>query len=172
MPKDRRISCILNFLTQSCQLIRSGSIEDGIAVGLVDSLNHVLLVEHFVGQRTAPRTTNYKRASHLAERGGQLTMIFCDQASLARCSHLHALKRLQSTKGAGKWLDDDVEFLSESIKGLLGIAGAQLLGLGRIISPGEPVRLHPLVTVLRGVAEACGTISWLVSPWLDAKEGF
>lgn len=97
-------------------------------------------------------------------------MSFCECASPARGSHIYSLKYLQASIGAGKWLDDDVDFLSESVKGLLGIAGAQLLGMGRLVSHGEPVQLHPLVTLLRGVAEACGTISWLVSPWLDARE--
>jgi len=97
-------------------------------------------------------------------------MNFCEYAVPQPESHLLALKALHAEQGAGKWLEQDVDFLSEAIKGLLGIAGAQLLGMGRLVSPGEPVLLHPLVTLLRGVAEACGTVSWLVSPWIVVGE--
>ena len=105
-------------------------------------------------------------SADLAELGGNLSIQFADNATPQPGSHLAVLKVLQSQRTPNPWRSDDVAFLAEALKGLLGIAGSQLRGMSKLVSEGPPVMMHPLVTAVRGVAEACGTIAWLIEPWV------
>ncbi|MDQ3963586.1 MAG: hypothetical protein M3277_06715 [Actinomycetota bacterium] len=72
----------------------------------------------------------------------------------------------------GPWSRLDVDFLERTVRALMAIGGAQLRGLGHILVAGSPFHLHPLVTLLRGVAEAMGWVWWLSAPILpDPAEG-
>jgi hypothetical protein len=109
------------------------------------------------------------RSTELAIIGADLSMRLADNETPKSGSHLMALKILQLQSLPNPWRADDVDFIAEALKGLLGIAGSQLRGMSRLVYPGAPVMLHPLVTTVRGVAEACGTIAWLVNPWIVSE---
>jgi len=89
----------------------------------------------------------------------------------SQLSPLAALQVLRPNIGCGKWLDNDVVFLFEAVRGLLGVAASQVQGLAQLYLAGPPILLHPSATLVRGTAEAGGTAIWLLEPWITALAG-
>jgi hypothetical protein len=105
-------------------------------------------------------------AVELAKQSSDLAMNFVDRGRPTESSSLNMLTAHKANIGSGVWVDEDIIRLYEALRGLIGIAGAQMNGLSRLSDGGVPIMRHPLMTLVRGVAEACGNIAWLTSPWI------
>jgi hypothetical protein len=68
--------------------------------------------------------------------------------------------------GCGDWRDEDLVFQFQSLRGLVGVATAQLKGLSTLVRDDSGLLLHPAITLIRGLAEACGTAMWMCEPWI------
>lgn len=69
--------------------------------------------------------------------------------------------------GPGHWVADDFVFLAQALRGLIGVECAQLDGLSQLLALSDwPLLLHPALTLIRGMAEACGTVTWILEPWI------
>jgi hypothetical protein len=98
----------------------------------------------------------------LAYEGSALAGTFADGAQPAPTSTLEMLNSVT----AHTWGPADVDFLARTIRALTAIGGAQLRGAGHVLMAEPSIQLHPLVTLLRGIAEASGMIWWLNAPLL------
>lgn len=82
-------------------------------------------------------------------------------------SLLGSLPNLLGLLPPGTWPKYDVIWLDQILLGYLAIAGSQLSGIADLYAADDSLRLHPLTTLVRGVAEASGKIWWQCAPWLD-----
>lgn len=101
--------------------------------------------------------------TQLAREGAGLAEDFADHAKPGSHS---ALITFGTPATGNPWTPEDVRFLLEALRALVLVAGSQLSGVGELLAAGLPVRLHPLATLVRGIAEACGKIWWLAQPLL------
>ena len=116
----------------------------------------------------APDEAFCRSTATVAQRGHALATTFMDHARPARASPLNIFRaRLPMVTGLTSSQLDDVQFLAEALRGLVGVAGNQVQGVGALFAAGPPIALHPLSTLVRGVAEAVGKIWWQVAPWID-----
>ncbi|MGE3328921.1 MAG: hypothetical protein AB7N61_26300, partial [Acidimicrobiia bacterium] len=71
-----------------------------------------------------------------------------------------------------RYTSQDARFVVECLRAYMAISSAQMRGLAALLLAGPPVQLHPLMTLIRAQAEACGSAWWLLGPLLDdANEG-
>lgn len=112
-----------------------------------------------------------EQAASLVDDGQRMAMDFAAIASPGDSCSIRALEALKSDIGSGNWTDDDLRFLVQAIRGLMGVEGAQLTGLRDLFAAGPPVLLHPAVTLVRGTAEAGGLLIWLLEPWVNNTAG-
>jgi hypothetical protein len=80
---------------------------------------------------------------------------------------LDVLELRRSHISDGSWPQDEGTLLREALLGFVAVAAFQLHGVASLIDAGPPVPLHPLVTLVRGIAEACGQSWWHVEPWIN-----
>lgn len=113
----------------------------------------------------------YAAVAELAAQGWGLGRAFMDEASPLRGSPIEALEARRALIPPGSWPREDVALLTETLRALVGVAGVQLHGVAANLRSGPPVYLHPLVTLVRGIAEACGQIWWCVEPWVNDAGG-
>ncbi len=66
-----------------------------------------------------------------------------------------------------RYRSSDAQFLFECLRGYMAISSAQMRGVAAVLQAGPPVQLHPLMTLIRAQAEACGGAWWLLGPLLD-----
>lgn len=69
-----------------------------------------------------------------------------------------------------RYTDRDARFVVECVRAYMAIASAQMRGVASLLSAGPPVQLHPLMTMIRAQAEACGSAWWLMGPLLDDEK--
>jgi hypothetical protein len=62
----------------------------------------------------------------------------------------------------------DAQFFVECLRGYVAISSAQLRGIAALLLCGPPVQLHPMMTLIRAQAEACGSAWWILDPLVDA----
>jgi hypothetical protein len=109
-----------------------------------------------------------EEAATLVFEGYQMAFRWVDDASLpAPGSPLHNLHSRIGQLSPGDWPTEVIHWLSETLRARVGVSGSQLYGIGTLFSSGPPILLHPLVTLIRGIAETCGRILWLIRPWLN-----
>jgi len=84
----------------------------------------------------------------------------------ATSSPIYSLAASRKKIGRGDWTDDDFRFLTEALRGFTGVASAQLRGLSSLLRDDGALYLHPSMTLIRGLAEACGTAMWILEPWI------
>lgn len=89
-----------------------------------------------------------------------------DREAPATSSPIYSLAASRERIGRGNWTDDDFRFLMEALRGLTGVASAQLRGLSSLLRDDGAFYLHPSMTLIRGLAEACGTAMWILEPWI------
>lgn len=104
----------------------------------------------------------HRSLAALAYEGSEFAADFADEAAARPDSTLAILASVTEAP----WVRADVDFLARTVRALMAVAGAQLHGLGHILVAGSPIHLHPLVTLLRGIAEAMGWVWWLSAPIL------
>src|SRR5579862_49649 len=107
--------------------------------------------------------------AELARFGAGLGLAMADNAIPKPGSPLDVLDSRRGTIPDGSWPACDIVLLRESLLGLISVAAFQLNGVGDLLAAGPPINLFPLVTLVRGIAEACGRIWWHLEPWLDDK---
>jgi hypothetical protein len=105
--------------------------------------------------------------SELALRGSELGLAMADTATVAPGSPLQVLELRRPHIHDGSWPPDEEALLHEALLGFVAVAAFQLHGVAALIGTGPPVPLHPLVTLVRGIAEACGQCWWHVEPWIN-----
>jgi hypothetical protein len=107
------------------------------------------------------------RAYELASAGSKIGLDLADTPSRIplTCGLGTMLSRLTSIP-PDTWRREDVAFLDQALRALIGMASLQLRGFGAICRSGPPLTLHPVITILRGIAEAVGKIWWLNEPLL------
>jgi hypothetical protein len=108
-----------------------------------------------------------RQAAALAGHGYGIGTALTDGASPAKGCPLHVLDLRRGHIPPGNWPVEDVRLLSEALRAFVGVAACQVQGLGALLASGPPVHLHPLATLVRSIAEACGWIWWHVEPWLN-----
>jgi hypothetical protein len=108
-----------------------------------------------------------QRANGLASSGSKIGLHLADAPSRIppTCGLGTMLARLISIP-PGTWRREDVAFLDQALRALIGIAAVQLRGFGAICRSGPPLALHPAMTILRAIAEAVGKVWWLNEPLL------
>ncbi len=104
----------------------------------------------------------------VAADGSTLGIQMMDQtAGPVRGSPIWTLDALRAAVPPTAWLDSDIMLLAKTLRVYVGIAALHLGGLSRILRAGPPIDLHPLVSLVRSIAEATGKAWWQVEPWLD-----
>lgn len=104
--------------------------------------------------------------AHFAYEGSDFASAFADGSEPPPTN----VFRLLNSVTGDSWGPPDVDFLARTIQVLTATAGAQLRGAGHVLAAEPPVQLHPLVTLLRGIAEASGMIWWLTAPLLPSLD--
>lgn len=117
----------------------------------------------------SPSVDLFRQAGALSNEGAALASAFMDTNGPPKAeSRLGVLASNPGTISAGKpWPVREVEFLHRAIRALVGVAGGHLSGIARLFATAPPLGLFPVMALVRGVAEACGKIWWLMEPWLD-----
>lgn len=107
------------------------------------------------------------RMSALARHGSELGLAMADTATVAPGSPLQVLELRRPHIHDRSWPADEATLLREALVGFVAVAAFQLRGVASLIGAGPPVPLHPLVILVRGIAEACGQCWWHVEPWIS-----
>ena len=107
------------------------------------------------------------RMSALARHGSELGLAMAYTATVAPGSPLRVLELRRPHIHDRSWPADEATLLREALVGFVAVAAFQLRGVASLIGAGPPVPLHPLVTLVRGIAEACGQCWWHVEPWIS-----
>lgn len=114
--------------------------------------------------------TPWQTYAEMLDEGAVIGMAFADEPDLIReGSSFHLLRQLAESGSPVGWGASDVVFANDCVRGLVGIVAYQLRGLGQMLRASRSVPLHPLVTLVRGVAEAAGALWWHVEPWIDRR---
>lgn len=114
--------------------------------------------------------TPWQSYAAVLDEGSVIGLAFADDPDLYReGSSFHLLRQLAESSPPSGWVAGDVVFANECVRGLVGIVAFQLRGLGQMLRSSRSVHLHPLITLVRGVAEAAGALWWHVEPWIDRR---
>ena len=120
----------------------------------------------------APDPTFRRDVAAFADRGVEMAEDLTRQwPAAAPDSPLGDLPNHLATLPPGNWPKDDVDWLDQSVFGLLEIASSQLAAIAGLYDDTRPLRLHPVATLVRGIAEATGKIWWHCEPWIDTSGG-
>lgn len=105
----------------------------------------------------------------LLDQASVIGMAIADEPDLFRVGGaFQALRDQSDARLAGWWNLDDVVFANQCVRGLVSIVAFQLRGLSQLCRAEQPMHLHPLVTIVRGIAETAGTLWWQIEPWIDS----
>jgi len=109
------------------------------------------------------------RSADVGVAGADMAAEFMDSsAPPSPNSILATLASRLGTVSTGKsWPPEDLEFLGKALQALVGVSGSQLRGIAALCRAVPPIGLHPLATLLRGLAEASGKVWWFMQPWIE-----
>lgn len=105
-----------------------------------------------------------EEAARLIRLGASIGWKLVDTERPNDAGLLYALATHRKSIGHGKWLDEDFVFIFEALRGFLGVGTAQLSGIGALMKNASEILLHPTITLVRGLAEACGVVVWMLEP--------
>lgn len=105
-----------------------------------------------------------EEAIRLIRHGTTIGLSLVDKERPSGEGLLFALARHRQEVGHGKWRDEDFVFQFEALRGLLGVGAAQISGLATLLHTKTGLLLHPSMTLVRSLAEACGVVVWMLEP--------
>lgn len=82
-------------------------------------------------------------------------------------SHFAIIDAFVSSGNDPRWERADVRFIDEAVAAYVGAAAAHLHGIAALLHAGDPIHLHPISALARGVVEAVGNIWWQIEPLID-----
>ncbi len=112
-----------------------------------------------------PDSTNTE-ASRLLLDGAEIGWGLIDDGLPAEGSPLYAIVEQRAWIAHGGWSDEDVTLPFEAASALLGTACSHVVGLANTFASGDPVLIHPVLTLIRSEAEAAGIMMWTLEPFI------
>lgn len=107
-----------------------------------------------------------EEASRLLLEGAEIGWGFIDEVLPGKESPMYAIAVNRARITHGEWSDEDVTFPFEAAAAFLGTVCSHVVGLANTFAAGDPVRIHPVMTLIRSEAEAAGLMMWMLEPFV------